>query len=382
MIKTSAAVCRNLNEPWTVETVEIDPPGPRDVSVKMVFAGLCHSDEHLRLGDVGAPPEVLEMIGVESLYPVIGGHEGAGIVQEVGAEVTDLKPGDRVVTIFIPSCGHCFWCASGRQHLCDLGAATLAGPMMSDGTWRHRLGGQNLNRMGQVGSFTDLLVCDARSLVKISEDVPMDIAAVVSCGIATGFGSSANRGNVRPGEIVVVVGCGGVGHGALLGAMAAGAETIVAVDPIPFKREHAQKVGATHGADSMASAQELVSELTNGRMADIAVLTPGLLKGEMLAEALPLISKGGRVVCTAVAPWDAIDAKVSLFDLAMSDKAILGTLYGSTSPRVQIPRLLDLYRAGKLPLDGIVSRRYSMADVNDGYSDMDAGNTIRGVIEF
>lgn len=382
MSKTSAAVCRDVNQPWTIEEVEVDAPGPNDARVRMSYAGLCHSDEHVRLGDVGAPPELLEMLGVDSLYPVIGGHEGAGVVEEVGANVTELEAGDVVATMFVPACGRCVWCASGRQHLCDLGMATLAGPMISDGVWRHRIDGQNVNRMGQVGSFAETVVCDERSLVKIPENVPLDVAAVISCGLSTGFGSSANRGNVRPGEVVVVVGCGGVGHGALLGAIKSGAGTVIAVDPIKSKREHAEQIGATHSVDSMTSARELVMEMTNGVMADIAVLTPALLEGEMIAEALALVSKGGRIVCTAVAPWTLTDAKVSLFDLAMSDKAILGTLYGSTSPRVQIARLLGLYGAGELPLGEIVSRKYSLAEINTGYRDMDDGHTIRGVIEF
>ncbi len=382
MSKTNAAVCLGVDRPWTIEEVEVDPPGPNDARVRMAFAGLCHSDEHVRLGDVGAPPELLEMLGVDSLYPMIGGHEGTGIVEEVGANVTALAPGDRVATMFVPACGRCVWCASGRQHLCDLGMATLAGPMISDGVWRHRLDGENVNRMGQVGSFAETVVCDERSLVKIPDDVPLDVAAVVSCGLSTGFGSSANRGNVRPGEVAVVVGCGGVGHGALFGAISGGARAVVAVDPIAFKRDHAEGIGATHSAASMADAAEVVSGLTSGQGADIVVLTPALLEGEMIAEALSLVSKGGRIVCTAVAPWTLIDAKVSLFDLAMSDKAILGTLYGSTSPRVQIARLLSLYGAGKLPLDEVVSRRYRLSEVVEGYADMEAGRTIRGVIEF
>ena len=382
MVRSNAGVCLGLNEPWTVEEVELDPPGPHDVVVRMGFAGLCHSDEHLRVGDTTATPEYLEFLDVDSLFPVLGGHEGAGVVEEVGSLVTELAPGDHVATVFIPACGHCKWCASGRQHLCDLGSRALAGPMIGDGVWRHRLGGRNLSRMFQVGTWTETLLIDGRSLVKIPDDVPLDVAAVVSCGIATGFGSAVNRGNVRPGEVVVVVGTGGVGHGAVMGASLGGAHVIVAVDPLQQKREHALGLGATHAADSMASALALVAELTDGQMADMAILTPGQLKGEMLAEALPLVSKGGRVVCTAVAPSAALDAKISLFDLNMSDKALLGTLYGSTSPRVQIANLLSLYRDGKLPLEKVISKRYQLDEINEGYKDMEEGRTVRGVIQF
>ena len=150
-MKTRAVVCSGLNEPWKTEEIEIDPPANREVRVKMVYSGMCHSDEHLRTGDISAPPEVLELIGVPSMFPVIGGHEGSGIVTEVGTNVTQVGLGDHVAVSFIPSCGTCHWCASGRQNLCDLGMTTLAGGMISDGTYRYHLGGENVNRMASWG---------------------------------------------------------------------------------------------------------------------------------------------------------------------------------------------------------------------------------------
>ncbi len=222
-MKTRAVVCSGLNKPWTTEEIDIDPPANREVRVKMVYSGLCHSDEHLRSGDLSASPEVLEFIGVPSMFPVVGGHEGSGIVIEVGTNVTQVALGDHVAVSFIPSCGTCHWCASGRQNLCDLGATTLAGGMISDGTYRYHLGGENLNRMTQLGTFADEMVCHENSLVRIDPWSNMKAAALISCGISTGFGSAVNRGKVQPGETVVVVGCGGVGSGAIQGARIAGA---------------------------------------------------------------------------------------------------------------------------------------------------------------
>ena len=252
MTTVRAAVCTGLNEPWKTEEIEIDPPGNREVRVKMVWSGMCHSDEHLRTGDISQPPEVLEMIGVKSMFPVVGGHEGSGIVTEVGTNVTQVAVGDHVAVSFIPSCGTCHWCASGRQNLCDLGMMTLAGGMISDGTYRYHLAGENLNRMAQLGTFADEMVVHENSLVRINPWDNMKAAALISCGISTGFGSAVDRAKVKPGETVVVVGCGGVGSGAIQGARIAGARHIIAVDPVPFKLEKAKEVGATHTAAVLA----------------------------------------------------------------------------------------------------------------------------------
>ena len=309
-MKTRAVVCSGLNEPWKTEEVDIDPPGNREVRVKMVYAGMCHSDEHLRSGDISAAPEVLELIGVPSMFPVVGGHEGSGIVTEVGTNVTQVALGDHVAVSFIPSCGTCHWCASGRQNLCDLGMSTLAGGMISDGTYRYHLEGANLNRMCQLGTFADEMVCHENSLVRIEPYANMKAAALISCGISTGFGSAVDRAKVRPGETVVVVGCGGVGSGAVQGARIAGARVIIAVDPVPFKLEKAKEIGATHTAPSLLDAQFMLPELTKGRNADVVILTPGVLKGELIGAACALGSKDARIVVTAIAPFDQMDVTV------------------------------------------------------------------------
>jgi NDMA-dependent alcohol dehydrogenase len=379
---TRAVVCSGLNEPWKTEEVEIDPPGNREVRVKMVYAGMCHSDEHLRSGDISAAPEVLEMIGVPSMFPVIGGHEGSGVVTEVGTNVTQVALGDHVAVSFIPSCGTCHWCASGRQNLCDLGMATLAGGMISDGTYRYHLAGENLNRMAQLGTFADEMVCHENSLVRIEPYANMKAAALISCGISTGFGSAVDRAKVKPGETVVVVGCGGVGSGAIQGARIAGARTIIAVDPVPFKLEKAKEVGATHTAASILDAQFMLPELTQGRNADVVILTPGVLKGELIAQACGIGSKDARIVVTAIAPFDQMDVQLNLFSLAMFNQALLGTVFGSASPRVQIPNLLNLFEAGELKIDEIITQEYSLDQVQQGYDDQAAGTIIRGVITF
>ncbi len=381
-MKTRAAVCSGLHEPWKIEEVEVADPGPHEVVVQMAYAGMCHSDEHLRTGDISAAPEVLGVFGVDSMFPIIGGHEGAGVVTRVGPGVDTLAEGDHVAMSFIPACGHCFWCASGRQYLCDLGMSTLAGPMMSDGQWRHHLGEQRLNRMTQLGTFSEQLLANEASLVKIDPGASLKAAALISCGISTGFGSAVDRAKVKPGETVVVVGCGGVGSGAIQGARLAGARQIVAVDPLPFKVERAKEIGATHGAASIMEAAFLLPELTEGRMADVVILTPGVLTGDLVGPAVQLSSKDGRVVATAIAPFNQEQVSLNLFNFAMFNQALLGTVFGSCSPRVQIPNLLRLYQAGLLEIDRLITNEYTLDEVQNGYDDLAAGTNIRGVVKF
>jgi NDMA-dependent alcohol dehydrogenase len=382
MTTVRAAVCTGLNEPWKTEELEVDPPANREIRVKMVYSGMCHSDEHLRTGDISAPPEVLEMIGVKSMFPVVGGHEGSGVVTEVGPNVTQVAVGDHVAVAFIPSCGTCFWCASGRQNLCDLGMMTLAGGMISDGTYRYHLGGENVNRMAQLGTFADEMVCHENSVVRLNPWDNMKAAALISCGIATGFGSAVDRAKVKPGETVVVAGCGGVGSGAIQGARIAGARHIVAVDPVPFKLERAKEIGATHTAASLAEVPLLLPELTMGRNADVVILTPGVLHGEMIAEAAQCGSKDARIVAVAISPFAAMDVKLNLFNLAMFNQTVMGTVFGSQSPRVQVPNMLNLYENGQLQIDELITQEYTLDQVQQGYEDQAAGTIIRGVVKF
>jgi NDMA-dependent alcohol dehydrogenase len=381
-MKVRAVVCLGRDDPWTTQEIDIDEPHAHEVLVTMAFAGMCQSDELLRSGDMTASPSTLEMLGIESMFPVIGGHEGAGIVEAVGEHVESLAPGDHVAMSFIPACGVCHWCASGRQHLCDLGMYTLAGPMFSDFTWRHHLDGVPLNRMTQLGTFSEKIVVNEASLVKIGSEDSLKAAALISCGISTGFGSAVDRAKVVPGEVVVVFGAGGVGSGAIQGARLAGASAIVVVDPNESKIERAKLIGATHGVTDPLEARFLVAELSGGRMADVVILTPAHLTGDLLAPACALGSKDARIVATAIAPAQQTAVELDLFTFSMFNQSLLGTVFGSVSPRTQIPRLLKLYAQGHLLVDELITQSYPLAGVQQGYDDLAAGKNVRGIVDF
>jgi S-(hydroxymethyl)glutathione dehydrogenase/alcohol dehydrogenase len=382
-MKVRASIVSGLHEPWKTEEIELDEPHAGEVLVKMSWSGMCHSDEHVRTGDISQEPEVLQFFGVDSMFPLIGGHEGSGFVEAVGPGVTQFAPGDKVAVSFVPACGRCEPCASGRQYLCDLTAMTLAGPMMSDMTWRHHLGDQNVNRMAQLGTFADHMVVNEASLVKIEEWQDLRAAALISCGISTGFGSVVDRAAVQPGEVVAVVGCGGVGSGAIQGARIAGARAVVAIDLLQSKVDRAMKIGATHGATSMLDAAfSVLPDLTFGRNADVVVLTPGVLTGDLIEQARSLCAKGGRVVATAIAPWNQNQVDLNLFNFAMFNQALLGTVFGSNNPRFQIPRLLRLHERGLLDIDTVITNEYTLDEVQKGYADLADGVNVRGIVKF
>jgi len=366
-MKTNGAVLWEYGSNWTVEELELDPPGDGEVLLSWEATGLCHSDEHVRTGDLPAP------------LPILGGHEGAGVVQEVGPGVRDLKPGDHVVASFLPACGRCRFCATGHQNLCDLGALLMSG-LQADGTYRRRIRGQDLGVMSFVGTFSQYGVVTDASLVKIDEDLPLSRACLLGCGVTTGWGSAVNTANVRPGDTVVVIGFGGIGSGAVQGARLAGAEHIVVIEPVEGKRERAIQFGATHFVTAMPEAMALVAELTKGVMADSALLTVGLLEGSMIEDALNIIRKGGAVVVTALAAMADVSATLPLMMFTLFQKRLLGSLYGEANPRNDIPRLLSLYRDGQLMLDETVTSEYKLNDINEAYDDMRSGRNIRGVI--
>jgi len=255
--------------------------------------------------------------------------------------------------------------------------------MITDGTYRtHAADGTNLGKLAQLGTFSEHMTLAQESVIKVEPDIPLDVVCLVSCGVATGYGSAVNRADVRPGDTVVVVGCGGIGMNAVQGAAAAGASNVIAVDPIEFKRETAMAFGATHTSTSMEEAVALVNDITWGRMAHAVILTPGVLTGDMVQPAMDLTAKGGTVVATAVAPMSQQDVKLDLARLTLSQKELRGTIFGSASPNFRIPELLMMYRQGKLKLDELITRRYSLDEINQGYADMNAGINIRGIIEF
>jgi S-(hydroxymethyl)glutathione dehydrogenase/alcohol dehydrogenase len=380
-MKTRAAVLWEVGQEWSIEEVELDPLRPGEILVETKAAGMCHSDEHLVTGDITAPPETIEQFG-RGLLPMIGGHEGAGVVVEVGEGVTSVAPGDHVAASFIPSCGGCRYCLTGRHNLCDMGAFLFAAGMMPDMVDRHHTREKDVWAFCKLGTFAEHMMVTENSIIKIDKDYPLTVAAIVSCGVATGWGAAVNRAEVKPGDTVVVIGVGGLGINAVQGARHAGAAQIIAVDPVEFKRENAQKFGATHTAVSMEEALPLVTDLTAGQMADSAIITTGEGKGEYLQPAMSLVGKDSTVVFTSIAPMTQMEAQVSLFELAMFNKQIRGTIFGSQNPRIAIPKLLDLYRKGHLKLDELITRTYTLDQINEGYQDMRDGKNIRGVITF
>ncbi len=382
-MKTRAGVLWGLDQPWQVEEITIDPPRVGEVLVEWKVAGMCHSDEHMVTGDMVPPAEALAMMGIDSIFPIIGGHEGAGVVLDVGPGVTSVKPGDHVSASFIPSCGRCRYCSTGRQNLCDNGRGTFGGGMITDGTHRHFVNGdQPVGLMAKLGTFSNHACVSENSLIKVDDDLPMECVALVSCGVATGWGSATNRAAVTPGDTVIVVGIGGIGINAVQGAKMAGAKHVIAIDPVEFKREKAMEFGATHTFSSMEEAVAPVTELTWGQMADKVIMTPGVMYGDLMELGLGLTGKGGTCVVTAVAPMMQNQAAVNLFQLAMWNKEIKGTIFGSLNPRADIPRLLGMYRDGTLMLDELITQRYTLDDINVGYQAMRDGENIRGVIVY
>jgi NDMA-dependent alcohol dehydrogenase len=381
-VETRAAILWEPRTEWSVEDIELDAPKAGEVKVKLAASGMCHSDEHLMTGDLVLDPEVAAMMGLEQ-FPVIGGHEGAGEVVEVGANVTTLKEGDHVALGFIPSCGRCPSCARGWQHLCDLGAFLLAGRQVTDMTSRHHAkDGKDLGLMCCLGTFGPYTVVGEASCIKLEDDIPLERAALVGCGVTTGWGSAVNAANVQPGETAVVIGLGGVGMNALQGASMAGARHVVGVDPVEWKREQAATFGATHTAASIEEATELVGQITWGANADKAILTTGVAEGALVAPMMGLVGKGGRAVVTAVAPLNQNEVQLNLSDLTLQRKELVGCIFGNANPRRDIPRLLRLYQEGKLKLDELVTKTYTLDEVNQGYQDMRDGKNIRGVINY
>jgi S-(hydroxymethyl)glutathione dehydrogenase/alcohol dehydrogenase len=369
-MKTKAAILWETNTPWSVEEIDLDPPKAGEVLVKLAASGLCHSDEHLVTGDL---PFAL---------PIIGGHEGAGVVQEVGEGVSWLAPGDHVVFGFIPSCGRCVSCSTGHQNLCDLGARLGLGMQISDGTARHHAQGKDVGTMCLLGTFAHHTVVNEASCIKIDNDVPLDRACLLGCGVVTGWGSSVYAAEVGPGDTVAVVGAGGIGSNAIQGAKLAGAKRIIAIDPVEFKREKAMEFGATHTASSMTEALPLIQELTWGTMANKVIMTMGVGSGAVLGEALALAAKRGRVVVTNIHPAMELSANVSLLDMTLMEKQVVGSLFGSGNPRADIPKLIGLYREGQIDLDGLVTNTYTLDGVNDGYQAMRDGEAIRSVMVY
>ncbi|MBW0020107.1 MAG: Zn-dependent alcohol dehydrogenase [Mycobacterium sp.] len=382
-MKSRAAILYDVGGPWSVEEFELDPPRAGEVLVEMAAAGLCHSDDHILKGDMSAPNEVLRALGRPAMFPMIGGHEGSGVVREVGDGVTEFEPGDHVVMSFVAVCGQCRWCATGMEYICDAGIGTMAPGMPTDGTFRHHTAdGQDLGHLAKVGAFAKHTVVSTKSVVKIEPRLPLVPSALLSCAIPTGFGSVDNRSNMRPGDTVVVMGVGGIGTGALQGARINGAAQIVAVDPVEFKRKSALQFGATHSAATAAEALDLVRDLTYGVMADAVVVSPSLITADDVRDAVRLTRKGGTCVLTGMTSQLTGSVNIELQDFILMNKTLAGTIFGSCNPKADISRLARLYQTGQLQLDEMITRRYRLDDVNEAYRDLLDGEIVRGVIDF
>ena len=381
-MKSTAAVLWGVGDKWSVEEIEIASPTAGEVLVQWKAAGLCHSEEHIVTGDMVVPEAMREAAGMPSQFPMVGGHEGAGVVVEVGPGVRDLQPGDLVSSSFIPACGRCRFCVTGRQTLCVQGAQLMLPGQMTDGVVRHHCRGQDLTLYTKCGTFAEHSLLSEQSLIKVDPDLSPAVVALVSCGVATGWGSAVYRAGTVAGDVVVVVGCGGVGMNAVQGAAMVGARVVVAVEPVAFKREAALGFGATHTCADMNEAIRLVQGLTDGDMADRVIMVPSVMYGDLMQDAMTLTGKGGTCVVTGVAPMLQAEASINLMQLAMFGKEVKGTIFGSGNPRVDIPRLLALYKAGKLKLDELITRTYRLDEINQGYEDMREGRNIRGVILF
>lgn len=370
-MKTKGALIWEFNQPWSIEEIEIGDPKPGEVKVQMEASGMCHSDHHLVTG--GIP-----MLG----FPVLGGHEGAGVVIEVGAGVDSVAPGDHVVMSFIPSCGTCPSCQAGLRNLCDLGAGLLGGVAIADGTHRITAKGQPVFPMTLLGTFSPYMVVHESSVVKIDPAVPFEVACLVGCGVTTGWGSATHTAQIKPGEDVAVIGVGGVGMAALQGAVVSGARNIFVIEPVEWKRDAALKFGATHAYEDINAALMGIAEATGGFMCKKVIVTVGELQGSDVESYMMITSKSGTCVVTAIGSMVDTNVTLNLAMLTLMQKNLQGTIFGGGNPYYDIPQLLSMYRAGKLNLDDMVTRQYRLEQINEGYQDMLEGKNIRGVIRY
>jgi alcohol dehydrogenase (nicotinoprotein) len=364
-ITTRAAICREGGRPWEITELRLDEPKANEVRIRFHAAGLCHSDDHIQKGD--APMRM----------PVVGGHEGAGVVDAVGEGVTRVAVGDHVVCSFIPACGKCRYCSTGRQNLCDEGKNAGTG-MFPDGTFRfHDDGGEDLGGLCVLGTFSQYAVVSEWSCIRIPPDIPFDVAALVGCAVPTGWGSAVYAAGVRAGQTVVIYGSGGVGSNAVQGARYAGGKNVVVVDPVEFKRDMAKVFGATHTFADAKRAQEFVVDTTHGQLADHAIITVGILHDEVIQSAIEIVGKTGQVTITAVGN---ASVHVHAGMLIGYQRRVQGAIFGGCNPLYDVPRLLGLYRSGDLKLDELITRRYKLEEVNQGYQDMLDGKNVRGII--
>ncbi len=338
--------------------------------MRIVAVGLCRTDYHVMRGERRV-----------AMRPMVLGHEAAGIVEEIGAEVSEIARGDHVVLTFIPACGVCRWCRQGLHHLCAEGPRITQGPQL-DGTFRRRDQlGVPVGAFCMIGAFAEYAVVDQASVVVIEKDIPLDLASLVACGVPAGVGAARYRSRVKPGDSVLVVGCGGDGMNVVQGAHLCGAAKIIAADIVPAKLYWAREFGATHGVGAQGEGlTREVLQLTDGIGVDHAFVC--INPPETLLPAFRATTKGGNVVVTALTPDSVTEMRIPPLELFATQKAIMGAVYGFASPRRQIPELLALYRKGTLKLRELITQTYRLDQINRGYADLDAGKNLRGVVVF
>ena len=358
-----AVVVDALNE-FSVQEVSLDPPKAGEVAIDMKATGVCRSDLSIINGTI--PVE----------FPIVIGHEGAGVVQAVGAGVEQLQVGDHVVLSFIPNCGECFYCEHDQANLCSV--KDQADGFMLDGTARVKRGEEGLRVMTQLGCMAERCIAPAISCIKIDPEIPLASAALVGCGVMTGVGAALNTARVEAGSTVAVFGCGGIGLSIVQGARIAGAGQVIAVDTLDIKLEMARGFGATHTVIA-EQAHEFILELTEQRGADYCFEAVGI--GALMQAAEAATRPGGT--CTVVGVGKLEDQFVlSPFMLPIFGKSILGSMYGGCNPARDFPRLLDYYREGKLDLDGMITNTYSIDQAPQAFADLEAGVNARGVILY
>jgi NDMA-dependent alcohol dehydrogenase len=367
-MKAKAAVLFEVGKRLEIHEVEVERPQAGEVLIRMAAGGVCHSDLHVMTGHLAAT------------LPAILGHEGAGVVADVGAGVTSVKPGDHVIPLWRLSCGQCEYCSDGRPALCNAGMQIRSTGRLLDGTSRFRLGGQELRHFAGASTFSEYTVVPEGSVLKIPNDLPLDRAALLGCAVITGVGAVINCAKVRPGSSVAVFGAGGVGLNVVQGAALAGAAQIIAVDLVERKLEFARQFGATHtvnarGGDAVAQ----VRALTGGRGVDYAFEVIGL--PATMRQAWDCLAKRGMAVVVGVTPM-ATEVSVPVMSLVFEERVLTGSVYGSSRPRLDILKLIDLYRAGKLKVDELLTRSYPFAEINEAYAALERGEVARSVVTF
>jgi S-(hydroxymethyl)glutathione dehydrogenase/alcohol dehydrogenase len=360
-----AAVLNDYGKPLSIEEVRIDAPKAGEAKVRIGATGVCHSDYHLIKGEW------------QYGLPMILGHEAAGIVEEVGPDVTSVKPGDHAILSFRPACGACRLCSMGRSVMCE-GYPTNRF-MMHDGTSRVHRDGEDLLVMGRMGSFAEYVVMPAEQVIPVRQDVAMEVLALIGCAVTTGVGAVINAAKVEPGSTVAVIGCGGVGLNVVQGAGLVNAGRIIAVDLLDNKLEYARQFGATDTVNGKeGDPVEQVRELTNGGV-DYAFEVIG--NGRTVEQAIEMTRAGGTACIVGMAP----QGTRSSFDplvFVTKETRLIGTWYGSARPRIDFPRLVELTMTGKLKVQELISRRYSLDEINDGFDRLGRGEVARGVVTF